>query len=112
MSVVKRLSLLSLAIGALLPTASHAAILFSDDFESGTLSNWPIVAGTAMTNVEEAGKNTVPALGTHSLKGVNSSSHVARNLGFEVSGAFTFTSYIWDDGQTGTGGSNRVFTTV
>jgi hypothetical protein len=97
---------------------SSAATIFSDDFESGTMSNWTGTTGVAanvLVNSNE--QNVVPAGGTQSAKMDNSLDRMHRNIigdngGTELSGSSRFTSYIYDDGQTGAGGSSRVFNEV
>jgi hypothetical protein len=95
-------------------TGAHAAIIFADDFESGTMSNWTQTSATAGTSlVNSTEQNIVPGGGTQSAKmdASNDRMHhniIADNGGVEVSGYSTFTSNIYDN----TGTATRIFNEV
>jgi hypothetical protein len=91
----------------------NAATIFSDDFESG-MGNWTQTSATAGTNlVISTAQNIVPAAGTQSamMDASNDRMHhniIADNGGNELSGASTFTSYIYDASGT----ASRIFNEV
>jgi hypothetical protein len=95
-------------------TGTNAATIFSDDFESGSMSNWTQTSATAGTSlVISTEHNVVPAGGTQSamMDASNDRMHhniIADNGGNELSGASTFTSYIYDDSGT----ASRIFNEV
>ncbi len=95
-----------------LSTASTAAIIFSDNFESGNLNNWT-TTGTSPLVISDA-QNVVPSGGTHSALMDTSTDRmhhniVADNGGNELSGYSTFTSYIYDAPSTT---ATRIFNEV
>jgi hypothetical protein len=97
-------------VAVVLSTASSAAIIFSDDFESGSMSNWT-TTGTNPLDISNA-QNVVPAGGTYSAlmnTSIDRMHHnlIADNGGSELSGYSTFTSYIYD-----TAAATRIFNEV
>lgn len=113
----RKLSALCALTGvALLAPTSFAALIFGDDFESGTLNNWTTTVATAL--VIDNTQNVVPAGGSFSAKMAVSTARMHHNMiadngGVEVSGASYFTSWIYDDGvNSGTTGATRVFNEV
>ena len=106
----------ALAIGGFAANAS-AAIIFADDFESGTMSNWTQTSATAGTSlVNDTAQNVVPAGGTRSAKLDSSADRMHRNIigdngGSEVSGYSRFDSYIYDPVIGGTT-ATRIFNEV
>lgn len=103
-----------LAAGAIAgaPSAS-AAVIFSDDFESGNMNNWT-TTGTNPLEISTV-QNVVPD-GPGSSALMNTSiDRMHRNLiddngGSELSGPSTFTSFIYDPGNTSP--ATRVFSEV
>lgn len=94
-----------------LSTASTAAIIFSDDFESGNLNNWTTTATSPL--VISDSQNIVPAGGLFSAMMDVSTDRMHHNIiadngGNELSGYSTFTSYIYDASNTAT----RIFNEV
>jgi hypothetical protein len=91
----------ALAMAALATSASAAAI-FSDNFESGSLSNWT-TTGTSPLTLSTA-RNVVPVGGANSAAITSSANRMHRNIiadngGTELSGAFVFSSHIYDPGS-------------
>jgi hypothetical protein len=106
--------LLTLVV-ALCATAgsSHAATIFSDDFESGNMNNWTATAAVPSPLVADTAQNIVPGGGTFSAKMDTSADRMHRNIiadngGSELSGYSTFTAYIYDASNT----ASRVFNEV
>lgn len=93
--------------------AVPAATIFSDNFESGNLSNWTSTAASPSPLVIDTAQNVVPAGGTFSAKLDTSADRMHHNIiadngGNELSGYSTFTSYIYDASNT----ASRVFNEV
>ena len=91
--------------------SSHAATIFSDDFESGTMSNWTTTGSSPL--VIDNTQNIVPGGGTFSAKMDTSADRMHHNIiadngGSELSGNSTFTAYIYDASGT----ASRVFNEV
>ncbi|MEO7297125.1 MAG: hypothetical protein ABI042_00965 [Verrucomicrobiota bacterium] len=103
MKKIISLTLLSLALGVLANRAS-AGVIFSDDFESGTVANWyESFSATGRGWTPSTVTNIVPTGGTWSMLLTNSISKMHRNIiadngGFEVSGHAIYSGYIYDDG--------------
>ncbi|MBA4105024.1 MAG: hypothetical protein C0485_04640 [Pirellula sp.] len=115
---VRFFALAALATASLSCGRASAAIIFSDDFESGSMANWTQTTATAGTSlVISNAQNIVPAGGSNSASMDNSADRMHRNIiadnaGSEVTGYSRFVSWIYDDGQTGSGGANRVWNEV
>jgi hypothetical protein len=93
--------------------ASQAATIFSDNFESGNMNNWTSTAATPSPLVADTAQNIVPAGGTFSAKMDTSADRMHHNIiadngGVELSGASTFTAYIYDAANT----ASRIFNEV
>jgi hypothetical protein len=109
----KRTFALAAVVALALVSSANAAIIFSDDFESGNLSNWT-TTGTSPLVIDTA-QQIVPAGGTFSAKMDTSADRMHHNIiadngGSELSGASTFTSYIYDPGSTAP--ATRIFNEV
>lgn len=94
-----------------LSATAPAAIIFSDDFESGSMSNWT-TTGTNPLVISDS-QNVVPAGGLFSARmdtSIDRMHHniIADNGGSELSGYSTFTSYIYDASNTATRIYNEV----
>ncbi|MDB6071886.1 MAG: Xanthan lyase [Verrucomicrobiales bacterium] len=92
--------------------AARAAVVFSDDFESGTLANWTSTAATPSPLTISTSQNVVPVVGTYSAAVDNTTDRMHHNIiddngGSEVEGASIFSYYFYDDG-----GSTREFAEV
>src|SRR3990172_13052377 len=90
-------ALIIFAIG--LSTATAGPIIFSDDFESGTMSNWTTTGTNPLVN--DGTQNIVPAGGSRSaLMNISTDrmhhNIIADNGGSELDGYSLFTSYIYD----------------
>ncbi|HEY0551962.1 MAG TPA: hypothetical protein VGF13_20325 [Verrucomicrobiae bacterium] len=101
-----------------LASTATAAVVFTDDFESGTLANWTSTSTTGgrIYTISTA-TNIVPAGGTTSALLTNSVSRMHHNLiadngGFEVSGHVIYTCYIYDDGGISSGNGNIAWVEV
>ena len=99
------LSLMGVANGA------NGATIFSDNFESGNMSNWTTTGTSPLVN--DTAQNIVPVGGTRSALMDTSADRMHRNIiadngGTELSGLSTFTSYIYDD----SGAATRIFNEV
>jgi hypothetical protein len=84
------------------PNATAQKVVFYDDFESGTLDNWTPTYGTPFTI---ANVNADPPGGIYSAHATSEASRMHHNLiadngGLEVSGASSFTAYIYDGTMT------------
>src|SRR5687767_12320319 len=109
------LAIASLAGLGLLSTA-NAAVIFHDNFESGSMSNWTQTSATAGTSfVIDTAQNADPVGGTFSAKMDSSADRMHNNIiadaGGELTGASTFTSYIYDPVIGGTT-ATRLFNEV
>jgi hypothetical protein len=108
------LALASFLVVAATAKTSQAAIIFHDDFESGTMANWTQTVATAGTDlVIDTAQNFDPAGGAFSAKMDSSADRMHHNIigdngGVELSGASTFTAYIYDAGNT----ASRIFDEV
>lgn len=85
--------------------AARAAVVFMDDFESGSLSNWTSTAATPSPLTISSARNVVPVLGTYSAAVDTAldrmhNNIVADNGGSEVAGASIFSLYFYDGGGT------------
>ena len=113
----KLFAIAALAIGGFAANAS-AAIIFSDNFESGNMNNWTGTTGIAANlMIASTAQNVVPAGGTYSAAIDNSLDRMHRNIigdnaGAELSGYSRFESWIFDDGNTGATGSSRFYNEV
>lgn len=87
------------AVVLALATQSRASIIFSDDFESGTLANWTTVSAATALAVSQ-NQNKVPAGGVFSAVLDISTDGMYHNLGLELSGPSTLSSWIYDDTAT------------
>ncbi|MGI8967072.1 MAG: lectin-like domain-containing protein [Limisphaerales bacterium] len=95
-----------------------AGVIFSDDFESGTLTNW--TGSFSLTDrawTISTVTNIVPTNGIYSALITNSGSKMHRNIindngGVEVSGHAIYTAYIYDDGGVSLGSSNLTWVEV
>lgn len=105
--MISKLSLFSGILFAALSAGSHAAVVFTDDFESGNLNNWTVTAATTTILTIDNTKNVIPSVGTYSAALDNTTDRMHHNLGSEVSGVSTFSYYMYDDGST-----TRVFSEV
>lgn len=85
-------SLLAALFVAGLSSAANAAVVFSDDFESG-LGNFATVTGDSAMTIA-ADRNIVGA--SQSAKMDSSNDQMFHNLGTELSGTFTSTMFIYD----------------
>ena len=95
----------ALALASLLSLGTlqtNAAIVFSDDFESGNMNNWTQTSATAGTNfVIDTAQNIIPAGGQFSAKLDSSADRMHNNIladngGLDVTGPSTYTYYIFD----------------
>lgn len=80
-----------------LAAGSNASVLFYDDFESGSMSNWTN-AGQALDISTE--QNKVPAGGQYSAKLDLSADGMYHNLGVELSGYSAVEYWLYDDTAT------------
>jgi MYXO-CTERM domain-containing protein len=94
-------------------TPVRAAVVFSDNFESGNMNNWTLTTagGTGLTASTD--QNVVPSGGSFSAKLTTSAARMHHNLlsdngGAELNGPSTFTSYIYDASGT----ASRIFNEV
>lgn len=101
---MKKIFLITFSL-SLLAVASNAsaALVFSDDFESGTLDKWTSTAVAAAPFAIDTTTNVVPVGGVYSAKASNRLQRMHRNLladngGVEVSGHVIYTCYLYDDG--------------
>jgi hypothetical protein len=86
-------------VGLLGSSLSAETVIFSDDFESGTLAQWTIVTGNTTFDISTA-QNRIPVGGSYSALMNISTDRMYHNLGSEASGHLRFTSYLYDDTQT------------
>jgi len=103
-----RTNFLSLLATLACVATANAAIIFSDDFESGDLNNWTTTGTSPLVN--DTAQNIVPGGGTRSALMDTSADRMHHNLiadngGSELSGYGTFTSYIYDNSGT----ASRIF---
>lgn len=75
-----------------------SAVVFSDDFESGTVSNWTKLSTSAALVISTNQSHG----GTYSALATNSLAKMYRNLGTELEGHSMATFWIYDDGGTQT----------
>ena len=98
---------------SLIHSTSGAAIpIFSDDFESGTMANWTTTGTNPLDPFTPS--NAVPAGGRWSAMMNVTTDRMHRNIiadngGSEATGHLMFSFWIYDDGNTGAIGANRVF---
>lgn len=85
--------------------AARAAVIFSDDFESGSMSKWTSTAASpnASPLTISTSRNVVPVVGTYSAAVDNTADRMHHNIladngGSEVAGASIFSYYFYDDG--------------
>ncbi len=83
-----------------LTAAAQPTYIFYDDFESGNLNNWT-ASGTSPLAIDNT-RNADPSagiFGAHASLSLNRMHHniIGNNGGLELSGASTFTAYIFDD---------------
>jgi hypothetical protein len=93
---------LGLAAAVGLPNRAAAQttnVIFSDDFESGSMANWT-VAGTASALDISTLTNVVPAGGTYSAYLNSSLDRMYHNLGTEVAGWSVCGFYLYDSNST------------
>jgi hypothetical protein len=89
--------LAGLACVGLLQTAS-AQIIFSDDFE-GTMANWTATGTNVLAPLTlSTAQNAVPAGAGQSALINSSLNSMYHDVGLELSGAFTLSYYVYDDG--------------
>ena len=92
---------------ALLPVATNAQAIFSDDFESG-MSAWT-ATGSSPLDLSTA-QNVVPAGGSQSALLNSSLDKMYHNLGSEVSGTTVASFHIYDSTATRAYGEVRGYT--
>lgn len=100
---------LLVCVSALLLQSASGQIIFYDDFESGNLNNWTTTSPTAPSPLTiDSTRNVDPSEGTRSAFMDTSADRMHNNLGSEIAGHATFTSYIYDASGT----ASRVFNEV
>src|SRR5215208_4524063 len=112
----KTKAILALASLLALGTAkvATAAIIFSDDFESGNMNNWTQTGATVGSSyVIDNTQNIVPVGGQFSAKMDSSADRMHNNIladngGLDVTGASSLTYYIYDSVVGGTS-ATRLF---
>ena len=110
-----QLAIASLVLGA--GSLASGAVIFSDDFESGNMNNWTQTLATAGTNfVIDNTQNIVPIGGQFSAKLDSSGDRMHNNIladngGVDVTGASTYSYYIYDPVVGGTT-ATRLFNEV
>ncbi len=94
---------MAVIISALFLQAATAQVIFYDDFETGDIARWT-TSGTSPLLIDNT-HNGVPGTGVfsaHATLSLNRMHHniIADNGGVELSGASTFTAWIYDDTMT------------
>src|SRR5438876_344135 len=95
-------------------SAQITNVIFSDDFESGTMAKWTTTGSNPLD--PSTVTNVVPPVpgGQWSAYLNTSIDRMHRNLiadngGAELTGHILFTSWIYDQGSNGTVGASRIF---
>lgn len=100
-----------LIVMAGMASRTNAATIFSDNFESGNMTTWTTTGSSPLVN--DGTQNIVPVGGSRSALMDTSADRMHHNIiadngGSELSGASTFTAYIYDDSGT----ASRIFNEV
>jgi hypothetical protein len=104
--MIKKTSLIAGFLATAIVQQVSAQVIFSDNFELGNMNNWTTTGSNPLT-IDNT-QNVEPSGGTFSAYMNISTDRMHRNLGLELSGASTFTSYIYDAGGT----ASRIFNEV